>query len=89
MNKVIVKESKCPICGYKIPGGCQCRYAGSAHPDRHKKRTVVQDHLYMLTHEQLEHLIQLQKYWQTDYSDPEMKEILRRLMNQGGFRFGN
>lgn len=37
---------KCPICNYRI-NMCQCRYGGSCHPDRTKRREVVLDNLYM------------------------------------------
>ena len=49
-------ETLCPICGYHLTQ-CQCRYGGSAHPDRSKKREVVLDHLYLLSEEQLRHII--------------------------------
>ena len=51
----------CPICGYEL-NSCQCLFAGSAHPDRDKERDVVQDHLYLLSDEQLLHLIKLQRH---------------------------
>jgi hypothetical protein len=72
------KEVICPICEYPIEY-CQCRYGGSAHPDRSKRRTVVCDHLYLLTEEQLKHLIKVQSYWQTSYSDQEMNDIIKEL----------
>lgn len=37
---------KCPICNYRIDM-CQCRYGGSCHPNRSKRRAVVLDHLYI------------------------------------------
>lgn len=73
MNKV-----KCPVCEYNIDN-CQCLFSGSAHPDRNKRLEVVQDHLYLLNREQLEHIISLQQYWQISYSDTEKKEILNTL----------
>lgn len=75
MNKV-----KCPICEYEI-GYCQCRYGGSCHPDRSKRRKVVQDHLYLLSNEQIEHLKKVQAFWQTSYADEEMSKILKELQN--------
>ena len=73
-------NTKCPICGYKLDD-CQCYFGGSAHPDRSKRREVVQDHLYLLSERQLAHLIKLQSYWQTSYGDEERSKILGDLIN--------
>lgn len=71
-------ETLCPICGYHLTQ-CQCRYGGSAHPDRSKKREVVLDHLYLLSEEQLRHIIRLESQWQTSYGDKERSDILKHL----------
>ena len=71
-------EEKCPICGYRI-SQCQCAFGGSAHPNRSKRREVVLDHLYLFTPRQIEHVIELEKYWEIDYGDPEKREILKEL----------
>ena len=71
-------NDKCPICKYPFDM-CQCLFAGNAHPDRDKEREVVQDHLYLLTDEQITHLKKLQKYWQTSYGDAEKNNILEEL----------
>lgn len=76
-----MKEVICPICQYPIEY-CQCRYGGTAHPDRRKRRNVVCDHLYLLTDAQIKHLIKVQSYWQTSYSDEEMNEILKELKKE-------
>lgn len=73
----------CPICKYKIEY-CQCRYGGSAHPDRSKRREVVQDHLYLLSDKQIEHLKKVQAHWQTSYGDEEKQRIVEELINQNG-----
>ena len=73
-----MEKIKCPICKYPIEY-CQCCFGGSAHPDRSKRRKVVCDHLYLLTEEQLKHLIKVQAYWRTSYSDKEMNEIVKEL----------
>lgn len=70
---------KCPICDYKIMY-CQCSYGGSAHPDRSKRREVVLDHLYLFSDEQIEHLIKLERRWQTSYGDDERTQILSALI---------
>ena len=75
MSKVI-----CPICEYEV-GCCQCRYGGSCHPDRSKRREVVVDHLYLLSDEQIEHLKKVQAFWQTSYVDEEKNKILKELKN--------
>lgn len=72
------KATKCPICDYEIPH-CQCTFAGSAHPNRSKRREVVLEHLYLLSKEQVEHVINLEKYWQIDYEDPEKRDVLSEL----------
>ena len=54
------KHVVCPICTYTF-GHCQCRYAGSGHPDRRKRRAVVLDHLYLLAPQQIEHIQELQR----------------------------
>ena len=72
----------CPICGYEL-GLCQCLFGGSAHPDRNKEQDVVQDHLYLLSDEQLHHLIDLQRYWQTSYGDEKRTKMLDCLEKSG------
>lgn len=86
------EEKRCPICGYKI-SMCQCRYAGSAHPDRDKRKAVVKDHLYLFDKEQIDHVIELERFWQISYSDEEKNAILKqlerdRIINRR-FRFGD
>lgn len=71
--------TKCPICRYNL-NDCQCYFGGSAHPDRSKRREVVQDHLYLLNDKQLAHLIKLQAFWQTSYGDEEKSKILDTLI---------
>lgn len=72
------KKVLCPICGYQL-GQCQCPFGGSAHPDRSKRREVVLDHLYLLSEEQLRHVIRLERGWQISYGDRERSEILKNL----------
>lgn len=71
--------SKCPICKYEIPS-CQCRFSGSAHPDRSKRIEVVFDHLYLFNQEQIEHLISLERDWQISYGDEERTLIYKDLL---------
>lgn len=68
----------CPICKYEI-SKCQCRFAGSAHPDRSKRIQVVLDHLYLFSSKQVEHIIDLEKWWRISYGDIERTEILEEL----------
>lgn len=72
---------RCPICGYG-PGHCQCLFGGSAHPDRSKRREVVLDHLYLLSDEQIKHVIELERHWQTSYGDEERSNILESLIKE-------
>ena len=74
-------NTKCPICGYELKY-CQCYFGGSAHPDRSKRREVVQDHLYLLSDKQLAHLIKLQAQWQTSYGDEERSKMLDVLVSE-------
>lgn len=74
--------SKCPICNYQI-SQCQCKFDGSAHPDRSKRREVIFDHLYLFNQEQIEHLINLERYWQISYGDEERTRIYKELINGG------
>ena len=69
---------KCPICEYKI-NQCQCRFCGSAHPDRNKRMKVVLDHLYLLSESQLMHVIELERWWSISYADPELNKIFNEL----------
>lgn len=71
-------KKECPICKYSFDK-CQCIYSGEAHPDRSKVEEVVKDHLYLLSPEQLNHLLKLQKYWNTSYIDPEKTKIYKEL----------
>lgn len=54
-------------------------FSGSCHPDRSKRKGVVKDHLYSLSRKQLEHIIRLEKLWQTSYGDNEKQIILEEL----------
>ncbi len=65
-----MNKEKCPICGYELKE-CQCYFGGNAHPDREKQRQVVLDHLYLLSENQLKHIIELEKFWQISYGDEE------------------
>lgn len=76
-----VKNVKCPICKYPT-GECQCYFGGTAHPCRSKNREVVLHHLYLLTEEQVKHVIDLEKQWQISYADPEREKILKELTNE-------
>lgn len=76
-----VKNVKCPICKYQI-GMCQCCFGGTAHPNRSKRREVVLHHLYLLTEEQVKHVIDLERGWQISYVDPEREKILKELTNE-------
>lgn len=69
---------KCPICSYPLDH-CQCLFGGNAHPDRNKDREVVLDHLYLLSEEQLRHVIKLEEQWCMSYTDTERSAILDRL----------
>lgn len=77
-NNPFERVDKCPICRYDS-SHCQCRFGGSAHPDRSKRRTVVLDHLYLFSEEQINHIVNLEKSWQTSYGDEELNEILKEL----------
>ena len=72
---------KCPICNYEIKD-CQCIFGGTAHPNRSNRRVVVFDHLYLFEKEQVEHLISLQRQWQTSYGDKELKQEYEKLINE-------
>lgn len=69
-------NTKCPICGYELKD-CQCFFGGSCHPNRDKRREVVQDHLYLFNAEQLVHLIKLQAFWQISYGEYDKTELLK------------
>ena len=71
-------KEKCPICDYNIEH-CQCRFGGSAHPDRSKRMSVVKDHLYLFSNEQVKHIIELERFWRTSYLDEEKEKIRKEL----------
>ena len=71
-------NKKCPICDYDIEH-CQCRFGGSAHPDRSKRQSVVKDHLYLFSDKQVRHIIELERYWRTSYLDEEKEKIREEL----------
>ena len=77
----MIKPGYCPICDYKFDM-CQCRFGGSAHPDRSKRIAVVMDHLYLLSPRQLAHVINLQRHWQIGYDDSEKMDIYRELKGE-------
>ena len=72
---------KCPICNYRIDM-CQCRYGGSCHPDRTKRREVVLDHLYMFSHEQIAHIANSQRQCPVSYTDEEKEAIRKELADE-------
>ena len=72
---------KCSICNYRI-NMCQCRYGGSCHPDRTKRREVVLDHLYMFSHEQIAHIANSQKQCPVSYADEEKEAIRKKLADE-------
>ena len=77
-RKILEDLVECPICGYSIDK-CQCRYAGSAHPDRDKRAEVVMEHLYLFNKQQVQHILELQKYWHISYVDDDKSTILKEL----------
>ena len=72
---------KCPICNYRIDM-CQCRYGGSCHPERSKRRAVVLDHLYMFSQEQIAHIANIQRQCQVSYPDKEREVIRKELSDE-------
>ena len=76
-----MSEKNCPICDYPVDM-CQCRFGGNAHPDRSKRARVVADHIYLLSDGQIEHLKQVQKWWNTVYDNKEMNQILAELESE-------
>jgi len=83
----LLPNEKCPICEYAI-SGCQCLYSGSAHPDRHDKKRVVIDHLYLLSPTQVQHVISLEKHWQISYADEILNAILKKLIANSPYTEG-
>lgn len=78
LKKEPLKSDECPICEYKF-ADCQCRFGGTAHPDRWKRARVVTDHLYLFNDAQIEHLKKVQKWWHICYGDEEMEKIREEL----------
>ena len=76
-----MQMDKCPICNYRIDM-CQCRYGGSCHPDRSKRRAVVLDHLYMFSQEQIAHIANIQRQCQVSYPDKEREVIRKELSDE-------
>ena len=74
---------KCPICEYQLDQ-CQCIYAGNAHPDRSKRIQVSLDHLFILSESQLRHVIELERWWNISYTDPELTEICTQINIRNG-----
>ena len=61
---------------------CQCRYGGSCHPDRSKRRAVVLDHLYMFSQEQIAHIANIQRQCQISYTDEDRENIRKELLDE-------
>ena len=72
---------KCPICNYRIDM-CQCRYGGSCHPDRSKRRAVVLGHLYLFSQEQIAHIANIERQCQVSYPDKEREVIRKELSDE-------
>jgi len=75
------EANKCPICEYDMEY-CQCRFGGSAHPDRSKRQQVVKDYLYLFNDKQIEHIKKLEEFWQTSYGDEEKESIRKELLKK-------
>ena len=71
--------TKCPICNYSLDM-CQCKFSGSAHPDKSKQMEVVFYHLHLLSPEQVNHIIALQKWWNISYGDRDREQIRKELI---------
>lgn len=69
---------KCPICNNPLDM-CQCKFGGSAHPDRSKRIEVVFYHLHLFSPEQVNHIINLQKWWNVSYGDRDREQIRKEL----------
>lgn len=76
-----MQMDKCPICNYRIDM-CQCRYSGSCHPDRVKRREVVLDHLYMFSQEQIAHIANIQRQCPISYPDEDRENIRKELLDE-------
>lgn len=68
----------CPICKYPFET-CQCKFTGSAHPDRSDRRKVVLDNLNLLYPEQVDHIVKLEDECQTSYTLDELNQIQEEL----------
>ena len=78
-----VHHERCPICEYEMQE-CQCIFGGNAHPDRANRCKVVKDHLYLLSPKQIGHLIALEEWWQTSYTDKELADEYERFKHYYG-----
>lgn len=79
-----MSEVRCPICDYSLEN-CQCRFGGSAHPDRSMMQFVVKDHLYMLSEEQLKHVVMLEEFWNTSSTDAAYTKCVDELKRRTGY----
>lgn len=84
MWRLMRVEERCPICDYELPR-CQCTFGGPAHPDRSMMERVVKDHLYMLSEEQLKHVVWLERFWRTSSDDAEYNECYEKLKERTGY----
>lgn len=73
--------TKCPICN-NLLNMCQCKFSGSAHPDRSKRIEVVFYHLHFFSPEQVNHIINLQKWWNASYGDRDREQIRKELEDE-------
>ena len=76
-----MSKKNCPVCDYLFDM-CQCKFGGKTHPDKSKRARVVADNIYLLSDGQIEHLKQIQKWWNTVYDDEEMNQILEELESE-------
>ena len=61
---------------------CQCRYSGSCHPDRSKRREVVLQQLDMFSQEQIKHIVSIQRRCPISYPDEERENIRKELSDE-------
>ena len=73
----------CPLCG-KFDRYCKCKSDGLNVRQR-KALEVASEHLYLLTPEELQHLIDIQKRQRVSYSDPTKQRILQGMEVTSGY----
>lgn len=73
-------EERCPICNMPLRY-CECANKSILSEEEQRCLQVALEHLYLLSTEQMRHLIEIERVWEIGYTD-NREDIVERLKEQ-------